>query len=408
MQITLDGATVDNLADWIEVSKDSIKQLRKEKLSAEDVEALIKEHFRKGAERKFSYGGGSASSDDPKSFKGMFGTPRSQDTSASWKTFNEFAGKVAMRMSDARFEKSVNESTGSSGGFAIPEEFSATAFDLALEQEIVRPRATVYGLSTPKKTVPATVLGDHSSNLYGGVTATWEGEEAPITESAPEFRSVILEPKKLAAYTRVSNEWFEDNSAVRIETMIANAISWYLDKAFLQGTGAGQPLGLLNSPALLTVNQDISENIGARDFANMWQALHPACRGNATWIIDNSRVSDLYYLDHAAFAETNMSPAYLTGGISKAPPSTIFGQPVVYTEKLPADTILLADVSQYAIGLRREIRLMASIHEHFQNDQTSFRATIRVDGESLWDEPLTLADGSSQVSPFVVLGAYQA
>ena len=67
--------------------------------------------------------------------------------------------------------------------------------------------------------------------------------------------------------------------------------------------------------------------------------------------------------------------------------------------------IILADFSQYAIGLRKEMRLESSIHARFSTDQTSWRMIVRIDGQPLWDEVLTLEDGTNTVSPFVTLAA---
>ena len=80
---------------------------------------------------------------------------------------------------------------------------------------------------------------------------------------------------------------------------------------------------------------------------------------------------------------------------------------VIFTEKTEPlgskGDILLADFSQYVIGLRSEMRFDVSIHVAFETDELLARLIERHDGQPLWDEPLTLADGVTTVSPFVVL-----
>jgi HK97 family phage major capsid protein len=74
------------------------------------------------------------------------------------------------------------------------------------------------------------------------------------------------------------------------------------------------------------------------------------------------------------------------------------------TEKLgDKGDIILADLSQYVVGLRSEMRFDMSIHVHFQTDELLARLIERHDGQPLWDAPLTLEDGSTTVSPFVTL-----
>ena len=51
------------------------------------------------------------------------------------------------------------------------------------------------------------------------------------------------------------------------------------------------------------------------------------------------------------------------------------------------------------------MRFDMSIHVHFTTDELLARLIERHDGQPLWDEPLTLEDGSTEVSPFVVLAA---
>ena len=65
---------------------------------------------------------------------------------------------------------------------------------------------------------------------------------------------------------------------------------------------------------------------------------------------------------------------------------------------------MLADFSQYVVGLREGMRFDNSIHAHFTTDEVLARLIERHDGQPLWDTALTLQDGTTTVSPFVTLG----
>ena len=84
-------------------------------------------------------------------------------------------------------------------------------------------------------------------------------------------------------------------------------------------------------------------------------------------------------------------------------------RPVVFTEKTEKlgdkGDIILADFSQYVIGLRSEMRFDTSIHVAFATDEILARLIERHDGQPLWDSALTLEDGTTTVSPFVALAA---
>jgi HK97 family phage major capsid protein len=82
-------------------------------------------------------------------------------------------------------------------------------------------------------------------------------------------------------------------------------------------------------------------------------------------------------------------------------------RPVIFTEKAePLGTkgdIMLCDFNQSVIGLRAEMRFDTSQHLYFSTDEFAARLIERHDGQPLWNDALRLADGSTTVSPFVIL-----
>jgi HK97 family phage major capsid protein len=78
---------------------------------------------------------------------------------------------------------------------------------------------------------------------------------------------------------------------------------------------------------------------------------------------------------------------------------TLLTRPVVFSEHMKAlgtkGDVLLADLSQYAIGLRQGLALERSGHAGFQTDETYFRAITRVDGQGTWKSAVTPKNGDS-------------
>ena len=93
--------------------------------------------------------------------------------------------------------------------------------------------------------------------------------------------------------------------------------------------------------------------------------------------------------------------------ISGALPSTIYGIPVIVSEKLPAlgtaGDILLADMRYYLIGDRQRLTVDESIHVKFNTDEKSWRFVQRVDGQPWIDSAITPRQGGVTLSPFVKL-----
>jgi HK97 family phage major capsid protein len=58
----------------------------------------------------------------------------------------------------------------------------------------------------------------------------------------------------------------------------------------------------------------------------------------------------------------------------------------------------------YLVGDRQQVTIDATNVYRFRYDVTSWRAVHRVDGQPWLSQPVTLADGAHQISPFVILG----
>ncbi len=65
--------------------------------------------------------------------------------------------------------------------------------------------------------------------------------------------------------------------------------------------------------------------------------------------------------------------------------------------------LILLDPRYYVIGDRGTIEIAFSDVPSFQNNQMTLRVVARRDGQPWLDKPITLQDGATQVSPFVVL-----
>ena len=261
--------------------------------------------------------------------------------------------------------------------------------------------------------IPATVIGDHSVNAYGGVIAYWRAEKGSLSQADPTFRQMKLVANKLTILSKATNEWLKDveRSGSLVSGILSEALHWFLDKNFMVGTGAGQPLGLLNAACKVTVSKETGQpasTILYENIVKMYSSLYPGGINRAIWLIHPSVVPQLFTMSLAV--GVGGIPVYMPADQAAGRPlNKLMGLPVVVSEKVETlgteGDIVLADLSQYGIGLRGELQLEASGAPAFTTDETFFRLIIRVDGQPLWDEALTLKDGSTTVSPIVTLEA---
>jgi HK97 family phage major capsid protein len=126
--------------------------------------------------------------------------------------------------------------------------------------------------------------------------------------------------------------------------------------------------------------------------------------GRGVWYCSPTVIPQLLQLQDGASRAIFIS---IDQGAVKAPTWKLLGLPVLITEKLPTlgtkGDLILVDPSLYVIGDRMMLEIAASEHVNFLKNQMTWRFVQRVDGRPWLDNPITLQDASSQVSPFVVL-----
>lgn len=196
---------------------------------------------------------------DLKSYAALFGK---QDTH-SWEDKENsffqavFSGRHHPGLIQA---SSMTEGVPGDGGFLVPTEQTAKIHAVSLENELVMPRCFVQPMKSNELKIPAMSIGDHGSNLYGGFTASYTAETGTISEKNPKTRQIDLIAKKLTGLLRFSNELASDipGGENQIVQICGKGLGWYRDKAFLKGTGAGTPLGILNADCVVEVAKETS------------------------------------------------------------------------------------------------------------------------------------------------------
>ena len=301
-----------------------------------------------------------------------------------------------------------------SGGFLVPESLRAEILRVALETAIVRPRARVIPMDSSRVPFPAIETTSHASSIFGGITATWTEEGGALSETEARFGRVVLQASKLVTHCEVPNELLQDSIvsfAALIEQLLPEAIAWYEDTAFMTGSGVGQPLGVLNSAALITVTKETdqaADTIAWENLVKCYSRMFPGSLGRAVWVASIDTFPEIATM--SLNVGTGGSAIWLNNGAT-GPPATILGRPLLLTEKVPTlggagsgKDISFIDFGYYLIGDRQQMRAESSIHAKFTTDLTSYRVIERVDGRGWLLSALTPANSGSTLSPSVTLG----
>jgi HK97 family phage major capsid protein len=303
------------------------------------------------------------------------------------------------------------------GGYLIPETLRSELLSVALEQAIVRPRATVIPMESLRVPIPTIDSTSNVSSVFGGIVCYWTEESGPLTESQASFGRVVLDAHKLIGYCVVPNELVADAPAFAgfFNARFPQAVVFFEDVAFMTGSGVGEPLGFINCPAAViasAVSGQGANTIVVENLAAMYARMLPTSLMNAAWIADIGTFPQLATM--ALSVGTGGGPVWMSGGgyndgIVGAPPVTIYGRPVIFTEKCSVlgttGDISLVDLSYYLVGDRQIMQAASSEHYKFANDQLAFRIIERVDGRPWIQSAITPKNNGNTLSPFVQLSS---
>jgi HK97 family phage major capsid protein len=333
-----------------------------------------------------------------------------------------------------KLSAALSERIPSEGGFLVPEILRSEILMVALEQAVVRPRARVIPMDSLRVPLPMIDDTSHASSVYGGVIGYWTEEGAALTASAPSFGRIVLEAKKLTAYTTIPNELLQD-AVTPLDTwfnmFFPRAIAWFEDVAFIgsgtTGTGVGEPQGFLNAPAAVAVTPTTANSIAFIDIAKMYSRMWPASLGNAVWICSPDALLALMQLAVTPLPTTGITavggvapPGWLTsdqamgypgGGNGDGVNYRLMGRPLIVSEKMPSNAtgttnggLAFVDLDYYLLGDRQTMQIASSDEYLFANDQVAFRVIERLDGRFWLQSAITPENGSTNtLSPLVIL-----
>ena len=290
----------------------------------------------------------------------------------------------ALRSNFRRISNVLTEGVDSQGGYLVPEEYDSRLIDVLTEECIMR-----------KLGHTITTSGEHKINIAGNKpAAAWIEEGEALTFGDATFDQIILDAHKLHVAIKVTEELLYDNAfglENYIITQFGKALANAEEDAFLNGTGVGQPLGLLaaDGGAEIGITTAAADDITYDEIVDLVYALKRPYRKNASFLCNDQTLAALRKLK-----DLNGRPLWQES-LQAGEPGRILGYPVhtspyfpVMTAGLPA--IAFGDYNYYNIG-DRGTRSFAELKELFAgNGMVGFVAKERVDGKLVLPEAVKL------------------
>lgn len=338
------------------------------------------------------------------------------DPKRGFRSFGEFASSVmsagipGSRAVDERLSIMAaapttygSEGSGQDGGFLIPPEFSREVFMHSLEGDALLPLTDGFPVAGNSMTFPKDETTPWGTD---GIRAYWENEAALATATKPKGSVSTMRLNKLMALVPITDEMAADAQLLEayIGRKTGESIRWKTNLSIFQGSGVGQPKGFFGSGAQASVAKETSQTadtINIQNVAKMFARQIDA--SNAVWLVNHDAYPQLMLLNSAS--QMVWQPDFRAG-----PGGVLLGRPVILTQlcKTVGDQgdIVFANMRYYrSITKSAGIETATSMHLYFDAGATAFRATFRVDGQPAIEAPVSPANGSNTLSPFVVLDA---
>lgn len=345
------------------------------------------------------------------------------DPKLGWRTCGEYfqsvikadkrGGHDDKRLARAALATYGSEGVGADGGFAVPPAFLNRIVEKIQAESSLLEKVDKLTTASSSLTIPkdeATPWGTAGPQAY------WTGEAAAATQSKPAVENSTVPVHTLTVLVPLTEQLMEDAPALEAYTTRRTGIvmGHKVDLAIYQGTGAGQPLGMLGAGCTIAVAKEGSQTadtLVAENVKKMWTRLYGDFRAGAVWLVNQDcevQLMGMYGIDAESTPLTTW-PVYLPqGGFSASPFATLFGRPVIYTQVCETlgdkGDIMLCNLQHY-LGVQKAagIKMETSIHFWFDQNTTAFRASFRFGGQPWWNTTIAARDGTQTYSPFVTL-----
>lgn len=260
--------------------------------------------------------------------------------------------------------------TGASGGNLVPTILFNEIIPLLEDMAVIRPNARTIDM-TGVKTLD---LPSIATKPY----VSWNAEAAQKSTTSVTFGTLSLTPYILAGIIPVTTQMIDDspfNVIQLVSELLAEAVAKEEDRAFMNGTGAGQPTGITTYGAGTTVSAG-----GALDFTHfnaLYYAMPQKHRASSklAWIMHSDTLATV-----ANMQDGNNRPIIdIFNPLSGAGFPTIRSAKVLEQNDISNNIIYLVDLAFYWIGVSRAMGIDISREATIGGNDGA------INGQNMWE-----------------------
>lgn len=331
---------------------------------------------------------------------------------------NELRSKIELSNKMMRAITGMSETVDADGGVFVQKDFASEIVDNGYQEAPFASQVRRLPLSTGANGIKVPYV-DETSRLdgsrQGGIQMYWEGEADDYTATKPKFGLMELNTKKIIGAAYLTEEIISDAPFLGawVSQAFQSELAFKLDDAFINGNGAGKPLGILQNAALVTQTKESSQTavtINAQNVSKMFSRLLKRNRGNAIWLYNQGCEAQLMTL--SLTIGSNSYPVLIMGGTTgnmreEIPVDRILGRAAFASEHCAAlgtaGDIIFTDPKSYIVVDKGGPKSAVSVHVRFLQDEQVLKFSYRVDGQPTRRTALTPFKGSDTLSTTVVV-----
>jgi HK97 family phage major capsid protein len=314
-----------------------------------------------------------------------------RDSEEYRKAFAGYLGSTEAPTAAAFQSRALQMDSATSGGYTVaPQQFVANLIEAVRNMTVVRGLATVYSVPTAQS-LGAPALDNRPTD------PTWTSEILTGSEdSTMSFGKRELYPHPLAQLLKVSKKLVRA-SAINIEQVIRDQMSYKIsvveENAFLNGSGANQPLGVFTAgaDAGISTSRDVSTGnttteILGDNLIECKYTLKSAYWSRARWIFHRDAVKQIRKLKDG-------EGQYLwRPGLQGDRGDTILDVPVLMSEYAPNTFTtgqyvgIIGDFSRYWIADALDMTIQVLTELYAATNQNGYISRKETDGMPVLEE----------------------
>ena len=299
--------------------------------------------------------------------------------------FNSPAAQDWCKSRGVPISKAQGEGVDSAGAFLVPEELMSNIIVLRETFGVFRQQCQVVPMGSDTLNWPRRT---------GGLTASFTGENQPVTESTAAWDNINLTAKKCGVLTRMSTE-IEQDAVVSIADWLVGEMAYAFaskeDDCGFNGDGTSTYGGMRGTTVIAVdsshtfgkfqTSSATLSSLALKDLTSTMGLLPQYAITNAKWYMSQQMFYTVVANLLASAGGNRLD--ILSQGIEKR----LLGFPVVIAQKLPISApgsglvqFHFGDLTKAAMmGERRGVTIKRSDHRYFENDQIGLLGTERFD-----------------------------